>query len=430
MLVAPLLFAALPVLVSTGCRGRAQRDLYEAKMAHEIRVLEDQLYEADYHNRVLIDKLEQIRLKSQPASNVSDHPKRSYETIPAPVPEPKNLGNIAPEPIGDPLPDDASTLTPPELPATGEGKALPSDPTAPDNPPRQDANSLNTENQGAENRGKSNPLNPKDPIDAGNLDMDDLDSLVDDGQPVDPSEIKVPDSKNPFADDPALQMDSGQDESRSDAEIPSDRLLPAPGGPVPPGKSDTIIPPVLPGEILPPSTQDEQDNKPPGQIVLPDILQDGAMLQEGVGVPDQLRLHPSLSGGHRVEGQIEQMIVVATVLDALGRPLNLTEHDVEGKLSVMIFDADQEETDGSALGVWEFAEDRLKDLIRAEPINGIHIPIQWQERHPRGEEIVVQLRLSTRADEKDARTMNCRGRLKVERANAVAEWTPRGELLK
>jgi hypothetical protein len=26
--------------------------------------------------------------------------------------------------------------------------------------------------------------------------------------------------------------------------------------------------------------------------------------------------------------------------------------------------------------------------------------------------------------------MRCDGRLKVERANAVAEWTPRGELLK
>ena len=40
-----------------GCRSRAHNDLYQDKMASEIRVLEDQLYDADYQNRVLRDKV-------------------------------------------------------------------------------------------------------------------------------------------------------------------------------------------------------------------------------------------------------------------------------------------------------------------------------------------------------------------------------------
>ncbi len=50
-----LMFAQL------GCRSRAHRDVYHAKMANEIRVLEDQLYEADYQNQILREKLQRSK---------------------------------------------------------------------------------------------------------------------------------------------------------------------------------------------------------------------------------------------------------------------------------------------------------------------------------------------------------------------------------
>jgi hypothetical protein len=46
---------------SAGCRSRAHNDLYRQRMASEIRVLEDQLYDADYHNQVLQDKVQRLR---------------------------------------------------------------------------------------------------------------------------------------------------------------------------------------------------------------------------------------------------------------------------------------------------------------------------------------------------------------------------------
>jgi hypothetical protein len=248
-------------------------------------------------------------------------------------------------------------------------------------------------------------------------DVGDIGAIVDEGQPVNPDEIAVP--LNPFSDDPnqpAQQADGRSNPTDGDEVRP---LLPAPGGPQPPSKRDTEVPPVLPGEILPPSILDEEQDKPPGQILLPDSLQDGA------GVPDQLRLHPSLSGGQRVDGTVENMVVVVNVLDELGRPLDLTEFNVSAELSVVIFEADQEESEESRLGRWDFAADQVQEFVKSDPVSGLHVPIQWQGRSPKSDEVVVHVRLRAEQDE-----MRCEGRLKVERANAVAEWTPRGEMLK
>lgn len=44
-----------------GCHNQGHREAYHAKMASEIRVLEDQLYDADYQNRVLREKLHRTR---------------------------------------------------------------------------------------------------------------------------------------------------------------------------------------------------------------------------------------------------------------------------------------------------------------------------------------------------------------------------------
>ena len=52
------IFASALIAAQVGCRGKARNELYRQKMANEIRVLEDQLYDADYKNRVLRDRLE------------------------------------------------------------------------------------------------------------------------------------------------------------------------------------------------------------------------------------------------------------------------------------------------------------------------------------------------------------------------------------
>ena len=114
---------------------------------------------------------------------------------------------------------------------------------------------------------------------------------------------------DPFKDDKASEVEGEAQSPSQDASDPGE-LLPAPGGPQPPGKRDTEVPPELPGEILPPSMLDgEPEEKPPGQILLPDSVQNGH------GVPDQLRLHPSLSGGSVTDGKIENMLVGGEPLD-------------------------------------------------------------------------------------------------------------------
>lgn len=390
VLLAPALIAAL-----VGCRGRAQRDMYEAKMAHEIRVLEDQLYEADYHNRVLIDKLERVRLKSEPASSDRQTGRDSYESTPkrVPPPQPSAAGDSPPQPLADPVPNGASGLVPPELPDLSD----PDVKEAPD--------------------GRSTPSSTDD--------LSDLGVMIDEGQPVDAAEIASPEAPqnapvDPGKSSPNRAVPPAGSPSRDTNE--SGELLPAPGGPEPPGKKDTELSPVLPGEVLPPSTLDgdEPDNKPPGQIVLPDSAQDGS------GIPDQVRIHPSLSGGQRVDGQVNDMRVVLNVLDLLGRPLDLSQYDVAAELSLVMFEADQPSgmDEGARIGRWDFTAEQVLEFVRSEPISGLHVPIVWQGRQPQGSEIIVHIRLRAADDE-----MRCESRIRVERSNAVAEWTPRGEPL-
>lgn len=58
-------FAFLLPLLALGCHGAAYREVYQQKMAGEIRILEDQLYEADYQNQVLVDELARMKARVQ-----------------------------------------------------------------------------------------------------------------------------------------------------------------------------------------------------------------------------------------------------------------------------------------------------------------------------------------------------------------------------
>ncbi len=64
--------AFVGIISVTGCRSAAYRDVYQRKMAGEIRVLEDRLYDADYQNEVLRDRL--TRAEAKAAQVVIPHP--------------------------------------------------------------------------------------------------------------------------------------------------------------------------------------------------------------------------------------------------------------------------------------------------------------------------------------------------------------------
>jgi len=287
-------------------------------MASEIRVLEDQLYEADYHNRVLNDQLERCRVKS-------------------------DTGRVADEPsVASPIPNSDSGASPP------------------------------------------NQTDVEDQFDSELLELPTFDS----GVPIDPEAL----------DDPAPKM------------------LPAPGLPEPPGKEDTTVPSIEPGEIVPPpSGGKEEESDLPGKIILPDSVSISS------GTPEKLKIHPSLSSGISSDGQSNQMSIVINVVDHLGRTINLDNFDIDADLSVVLLDPNRESSE-SRIGRWDFSSEQLTELIKREPISGLHVPIQWVGDRPTGTEVVVHVRL--RAEEED---MRCERRLSVDQKKAIAEWTPRGK---
>jgi hypothetical protein len=236
-------------------------------------------------------------------------------------------------------------------------------------------------------------------MDHGFESIDDLTlPSLDEGEPVDADALT----------DPGMNGEES-------ADLP-DLLPPAPGGPEPPSKRDTDIPQIDPGEILPPPAADDGGFPTPnGQIKLPDSVQAAA------GVPAQLRIHPGLSGGHRVDKSIENMVLVLNVVDRLGKPVDLKSFDIEADLSIVILDPDLEPS-VARVGQWEFTTRQVATFIQSDPISGLHVPIEWQEMQPSGEEMIVHVRLRSEDEE-----MRCEGRLKVVRQTAIAEWTPRGD---
>jgi len=113
----------LGLAASSGCRGKAYRDVYQQKMIGEIRNLEDQLYEADYQNKILVDEL--ARTRSQivvPDTRRSRSPGQNGATTPRPGTSPSTssatpvpLDPQRPQPIlpARPIPPSSDDLTPP-----------------------------------------------------------------------------------------------------------------------------------------------------------------------------------------------------------------------------------------------------------------------------------------------------------------------------
>ncbi len=351
-----LAFTAAPI----GCSNRAHRDLYQQRLALESRVLEDQLYDADYENRRLRDQLEQYQRKVSEA-------KISTPSIMKPHDYPGELGrrSTSPEasihaPIADPAPNRPSPIH--STRDLGEG-----------------------------------------------LESDDFDlPMFDDGVPLDPNELAVPEQ-------PAQELPAP---ITSAPKKPATRQ-PAPGLPVPPGKRDTDVPPIIPGDILPPP-RDSEDARPPGQILLPNFSGSKA------GVPEKLNIHPTLSTGHHTDGKLDGAVIVIGAVDGDGRPVNISDFDIDAELSIVVLDPTRS-GDEALVGRWDFNRRQVQTLVRDHPVSGFHVPVEWADDAPDGDGVIVHVRL--RGDDTD---MRCDSELKFNSSGqpTITDWTPRGSKMR
>lgn len=400
---------------ANGCRSRAQQDLYQQKMIREVRILEDQLYEADYKNRVLSEKLKQARIQASEVPIHSAKPARRpviprqqqrRETPALELTPDRNadkqggfpdeeqeigLSDLLPPTFdeGDPVEPDAIDLN--QLP----NKSAPTDPSsrAPvpltDPPPTVPAKELPNS--------ASRSMEPKNPEDPTTQDSND--------QP--PPAFTLPPAAGGT---PSVEKDS----SKTPKGGPQ-LLDPAPGGPVPPGKEDTELPPVLPGEQLPPQFGSPQDNKPPGQIELPDSVKSNDR------VPDSLKIHPTLSGANRIGEKIQDILLVVNVVNDLGKTIDLNDFLIDGELSVVVLDPKREPS-LARLGRWNFDHEQVLGFVKNSPVSGFHIPLDWTMDEPLGSEVIVHVRLRAEDDE-----MRCEAKLNVDKQRGVAGWLPRAE---
>ena len=172
----------LAVSLTAGCRGSAYRDVYQQKMASEIRVLEDQLYEADYQNQILQDQVLRAEVNAAQIVVPENRPKRSLfgKTL-------SDSGEVidAPGSTNSQTPA-APRLVPPELPAGRQTAPTPA-PVPKQPAPKLPARPLDS----PKTDGSFMP--PSEPIPPGAAELTVPDVQL--GDPVPPPELQmVPDS--------------------------------------------------------------------------------------------------------------------------------------------------------------------------------------------------------------------------------------------
>lgn len=351
----------------SGCRGRAVDDLYQAKMANQIRVLEDQLYDADYQNRVLRDQL----TRAGDSEQIDQAP--SIESMPRPVPD----------------------------------------------------------------------AVPRSPHEA-NMDLNEPDTAVEAGPPPAPDQVSPEktagsvDEPKPLIDPPPEGLGvprEGIPDPVPDATNNQNSDLPAPTDQKPPPE---LIPPaegqlmddqIIPGEKRPPSAdQDSQDKiEIPAGSKKMQLESDAEPTEEPAkdsapAIPDHLELHDGLSGGHQfdTDSDIDGLYLVITVADKAGHALSLDDFDVDADLTVVVVDP-HDESEDARIGRWEFSPEEVRQFVRRTPVDGIHIPIMWQDRIPSGDDVTVHIRMAAAEDE-----MRCQAKIRLEETVASANWLPRG----
>ncbi|MEM9645796.1 MAG: hypothetical protein AAF989_12470 [Planctomycetota bacterium] len=449
-----LWMAAVVLTVLSGCRSRAKNDLYIQKLNSELRVMEDQLYQADYENRVLAEKLERERNKKIRESSRETSPRRlsrprtehapiapSDTTFPPPiVSDPSSSEHSA----GQAAPPAAASenTEAPNTPSTSDGVLDGAD-TAPGTfapPSRFDlADGLNDAESGTEappgpsaQDGSTTPYDEADLIDPS--------ELIDPGQPIVPENLPPPDPNTTTdiagPDSSAITTPPAESKSNdpfrddgSTFEFPEGILLP-PGEPEPPGKRDLEVPDVEPGDILPPPGKDAVPEAPPGRIELPESLRDMSRRGRSMTgpIPKSLSLHQGFSGAHHFgDEQLSErqmpdgMMLVVNVLDKDKRMIDLENLDIVAELTVVALDPTKPGSE-ARLARWDFDSDEVAGLVRRNPVSGLHIPVVWDETMTPADEVIVHVRLQAGDDR-----MTCQGKVQTSRITRVAKWLPRGD---
>lgn len=465
----------LTLIASSGCRGRAHEDLYRQDLQREVRVLEDQLYEADYENRVLIDKLRRERSRERECETADTSPSRRGGRLHSlDSPHPSARGPLVPQepyrdlgqgfddaPVDDafrkrgefdaPLRDSRDSIE-----TISPGSKTPDTPAATPVPqPRPDAST----DQPPKNQTGSSTQS------RGAGDLPDIDALIDPGTLVDPGSMVDPEGLV----DPGSLLDPGQLRSPPPSDSP-DRvppgpmkvpdLLPAPGGPVPPGTDDLQIDPIEPGVPTPPNAPNGRPDGPPGKIDVPlSTTMLGGLGQVAGSVspielqPTKIRLDatssqvrmPNAEGSGSPESQISQGVdLVVRADDAYGHPIAIlgrSHHPTErllpetavktrplpkGSTHLSIIALDPTKTgDDAKLGRWDFGTEQLQELetlSRGSQVNGYAttVPIRWKDRVPQGESVIFFARLQS--GKLDVR---CESEISLKKQPSVAGWLPR-----
>lgn len=390
-------------LGTLGCRGRAQQDVYQQKLVQEVRLLEDELYQADYENRVLLDKLQQAKrhvaeFESEMGSGVSRSPrpkrfeprnKKVADRVDVPIPTPLSNDSTNSEPLGD--------------------------------PPKPEPLDAGTDSAG------SGSTVPREPDDEDLMDIPDIDDLVDPG-------TLVPSDSNSMLPPP---RSSTTPESFPETVPPSE--------PIPPGGRELEFEPIEKGIPIPPRSPSGQPDTVPGQITLPPGLGmlsgDGKLASSSTRLvlrPTQMAIDlaksqtryatsPPLSEGSAgpVESQTSETSIGVDLhvrfIDQHGRPISLqskpvdplaalskfSQSDVQPgseatpdrQLQIAVFDPEKPESE-RRLGQWVFGPDELATLHGiardTETPKELTVPIRWQQAKPSGNRVVVLAKLTSR----------------------------------
>ncbi|QDT10891.1 hypothetical protein [Planctomycetes bacterium K23_9] len=369
------------VMAPLGCQAPIQREVYSAKLSNEVRVLEDQLYDADYQNRVLRDELKRVKSDCEPA-DASGHRGSSIQSESGPL---QYGPTVLPPPVfGSPQASDPIPLSDQPMPSYSSESIV-------DEPPAMPDSSL-----------PSVPYIQPSP-----------------SPNVDQIETPQPD-----------QIDESDTLPAPKRAAEESGELPAPQIAEPPGPETFKVPPIEPGKLQPPPLPGSRDDVPDGKVELPELLDASLnysqpVLPEPVS-PDHIQLHPSLSSAHQFDedDEVDGLWVVVNVVDENGRILNLNDFDIDASMTIVALDPTQDSS-VAKIGRWEFSVEEVKKFVRSLPVDGLHVPIKWQDIEPAGDEVIVHVRLQAEGEE-----MRCQGKLKLESDVAMAKWLPRGESIK
>lgn len=410
-----------------GCRQRAYTELYVEKMAGEVRMLEDRVYEYDAAYQALEQEIEDLRrtnarLESQyrqsksdqtrggTSGGSSDSPRRS------PPLKLKDPVEVIPSPSESAKDTNEEELQPPSVLIPNSGADQMDEPPAvlraPVAPPTL----------------KDSTIQPK------------TEELLPPVLESKPPAVESPQSSNkmpkrtravssPSSDNLVEQYSLPASMERSES---SSALLVAPPQGTKPFLSTPSQPSSVPSLLkLPkPSDQNSQGLLERGRIKLPEgsrvQLASATETRERAQVDSlidqkvsEVGFHPTMCRGHNFDGKPgdDGLYIVITPLNSNGQVVNTL-----GKLTIVVEDSALSENNGR-VAAWEYSPEELDEVL--EPIGasqGFHLSLPWQDTLPLSQTVTVFIRYQL----EDGRTPvnRCEVRLRKP-SSGQSVWTPR-----